>query len=83
MAGHCLLAMKIMHLYANGCFDWLISGQQSVNPSREAISIASGKYRKKVYVCTSCDTMYSVCLLCIASRQWTIIIITNCESKLM
>ena len=35
-----------MHHYANGCFDWLISGQQSVNPSREAISILSGKYKR-------------------------------------
>ena len=26
---HCLQAMKIVHYYANGCFDWLISGQQS------------------------------------------------------
>ena len=24
-----------------GCFDWLLSGQQSVNPSREAISKVS------------------------------------------
>ena len=42
--GHCLLAMKIVHHYANGGFDWLISGHQSVNPLREAISILSGKY---------------------------------------
>ena len=31
--GHCFDAMKIMHYYANSCFDWLISGHQSVNPS--------------------------------------------------
>ena len=43
---HCLQAMKIVHHHANGCFDWLISGQQSVNPSREAISILSGKYKR-------------------------------------
>ena len=30
--GHCLQAMKIVHHYAKGYFDWLISGQQSVNP---------------------------------------------------
>ena len=30
--GHCLQAMKIVHHYANSCFDWLISGHQSVNP---------------------------------------------------
>ena len=41
---HCLRAMKIVHHHANGCFDWLISGHQSVNPSREVISILSGKY---------------------------------------
>ena len=39
----CLQAMKIVHQYANGRFDWLISGQQSVNPSRKSISILYGK----------------------------------------
>ena len=39
--GHCLQAMKIVRHHANGCFDWLISRQQSINPSREAISILS------------------------------------------
>ena len=48
--GHCLQAMKIVHHHANGCFDWLISGQQSVNPSREAISILSGKYKRFTFV---------------------------------
>ena len=48
--GHCLQAMKIVHHHANGCFDWLISGQQNVNPSREAISILSGKYRRFTFV---------------------------------
>ena len=47
---HCLQAMKIMHHHANGRFDGLISGQQSVNPSREAISILSGKYRRFTFV---------------------------------
>ena len=42
---HCLQAMKIVHNHANSWFDWLIPGQQSVNPSREAISILSGKYK--------------------------------------
>ena len=37
--GHCLRAMKIVHQCVSSCFDWLISRQQSVNPSREAISI--------------------------------------------
>ena len=32
---HCLQVKKIVYDHANGCFDWLISGQQSVNPSRE------------------------------------------------
>ena len=39
-----LQAMKIVHYYANSCFHWLISGQQSNNPLREATSIVSGKY---------------------------------------
>ena len=48
--GHCLHAMKIVHHYANSCFDWLISGQQSVNPSREAISLLSGKCKRFSFV---------------------------------
>ena len=28
--GHCLQHMIIMHHYANGCFDWLISGQHQI-----------------------------------------------------
>ena len=31
-----------MHHHANGHFDWLISGHQSVNPSKEAISVCLG-----------------------------------------
>ena len=42
---HCLQVLKIVYHYANSCFDWLISEQQSVNPSREAMSILSGKYK--------------------------------------
>ena len=41
--GHCPQAMKIVHYHAIDCFDWLISGQQSDIPSREAISILSWK----------------------------------------
>ena len=48
--GHCLQAMKVMHHYANSCFDWLISGHQTVNPSREEISILSGKYKRLTFV---------------------------------
>ena len=47
---HCLRAMKIMHHHANGHFDWLISGQQSGNTSREVISILSGKYKRFTFV---------------------------------
>ena len=50
MEGHCLQAMKILHHYANSSFDWLISGHQSINPSREAISILSGKYKRFTFV---------------------------------
>ena len=48
--GYCLLAMIIVHHHANGCFDWLISEKQSINPSKEAISILSGKYKSFMFV---------------------------------
>ena len=48
--GHCLQAMKIVHHHANDRFDWLISEDQSVNPSRDAISIQSGKYKRFTFV---------------------------------
>ena len=48
--GYCLRAMKTVHHYVNGCFDWLISGQQSVDPLREAISILSGKYKRFTFI---------------------------------
>ena len=48
--GHYLQAMKIVRHHANGRFDWWISGHQSVNPSREAISILSGKYKRFTFV---------------------------------
>ena len=48
---HCLGAMKIVHHHANGRFDWLISGHQSINPSREVISVlSSGKYERITFV---------------------------------
>ena len=34
---HCLQALKIVHHYADGCFGWLISRHQSINPSTEVI----------------------------------------------
>ena len=46
----CLQAMKIVHHHANGRYDLLISGHQSVNPSREAISILSEKYKRFMIV---------------------------------
>ena len=52
LEGHCLEVTQIVHHYANSRFYWLISDYQSVNPSREAISILSGKY-KKIYICPS------------------------------
>ena len=54
MEGHYLIAVKIVHHHANGRFDWLISVHQSVNPSREAISILSGKYKnlRLLIMCT-------------------------------
>ena len=50
MESHYLLAMKIVHHHANDRFDRLISGHQTVNPSREAISILSGKYKRFTFV---------------------------------
>ena len=47
---NCLQAMKIVHHCANGRFDWLISEHQSVNPSREVISILSGKHKRFTFV---------------------------------
>ena len=48
--GHCLQAMKIMCHHTNGHFDWLISGQPSLNPLREATSILSGNYTKDLHL---------------------------------
>ena len=48
--GHCFQAMKIVRHHANGRFDCLRSGQQSVNPSREAISILPGKCKRFTFV---------------------------------
>ena len=39
-----------MHHHTNGSIDLLVSGQQGVNPSREAISILSGKYKRFMFV---------------------------------
>ena len=48
--GHCLQAMTIVHHYASDCFDWLISGNQSVDPSREATSILCSKNKRFTFV---------------------------------
>ena len=48
--GHCLQAMKVVHHHVNGCFGWLTSGHQSVNRSREAIYILSGKYKRFTFL---------------------------------
>ena len=42
--------MKIVHHYAYSCFDLLISGHWNVNPSREAISMLSGKHKRFMFV---------------------------------
>ena len=59
--GHCLEAMKILRHHVNGRFDWLISGQQSVNPSREPISILSGNYKRFTIVHPLNNTVISHC----------------------
>ena len=43
---HCFQAMKIVRYQANGRFECFLSGHQRVNPSREAISILSGKHKR-------------------------------------
>ena len=48
--GHFLQAMKIVHHNANGRFDWLRFGHQSVTPSREVIFIMSGNYKRFTFV---------------------------------
>ena len=50
-------AMKIVRHHVSDRFDWLISGHQSVNPSREAISILSGKYKRFTLVHSVCDQL--------------------------
>ena len=39
-----------MHHHVNGRVDWLLSGHQRVNPSREASSILSGKCKRFTFV---------------------------------
>ena len=48
--GFCLQAIKIVLHHTNGRFDWLISGHKSVNPSKEVISILSGKDKRFTFV---------------------------------
>ena len=47
---HCLQALKMMHPYDGGGFDWLISRHQGVIPWREAISIMTEKYKRFTFV---------------------------------
>ena len=50
MEGHYLQAMNIVHHHANGHFDRLSFEHRDVNPSREAISILSGKCKGFTFV---------------------------------
>ena len=65
--GNCLQAMKIVHhqimKIVADCFDWLISGQRSVYPLREAISILFEKY-KKIHLCNPVanDQFHGMCI---------------------
>ena len=43
-------AVKIVHDHTNSSFEWLISGHQRVNFSREGISILSWKYKRVTFV---------------------------------
>ena len=57
---HCLRVMKIVHHHANGRFDWLISGHQSVYLSREVIPILSGKHKRFTFVHRVADSNFHV-----------------------
>ena len=53
-------------------FDWLNSQRESINPSREAISIPSGKYKRFTFVHpvveqTMLDNLTTALLLCLSS----------------
>ena len=43
-------AIKTVHHHDNGSFAWSISGPQSINHLREAISVMSGKYKRFMFV---------------------------------
>ena len=57
--GQCLHAIKIVRPHANNCLNWLISAHQSVIPSKKAISVLSGKYKRSDMHKFCCE---SVCL---------------------
>ena len=50
LEGHCPQAMKIGHSHVNDRLDYLISGHRSLNPSKEAISLFSRKYKRCKFV---------------------------------
>ena len=51
--GHCLQAMKIVHHYASGCFDWLIS--ELILEEKQFVYCLENT---QLYVCPSCDRTY-------------------------
>ena len=57
MEDQCLQDMNIVHDHANDCFNWLSSRHQSVDPSREAISVLFEKYKRFTSV-HPVETMY-------------------------
>ena len=73
LEGHCLEPMKIVHHHPNCRFDWLISENQSVNPSRKAMSILSEKYKRKSFVFPrqyrNCFSFKGLTLLCSEINQ--------------
>ena len=69
--GHCLQVIKIMYHYTNSCFDWLISGQQSVNPWGEAISICLGN-TKDLRMSILCTRVYMISLIFPSPSQLTL-----------
>ena len=76
--GHCLQAIKIVRHHANGSFDWLISGDQSVDPSREAISILSDKHKRFTFghpVKLNCKVLLNVLIVVYVKRHLASILV--------
>ena len=69
-----------MHHHANGRVDWLISGHQSVYPSRKVFSILSGKYKRiksglHISRKDRISTCWQTCILNCPDKAWSHIVV--------